>query len=36
VHGRPNLVDATTAVAVVVGSVNYTAGPVLAGLEAGG
>jgi hypothetical protein len=33
--GRPNLVDATTAVAVVVGSVNHTAGPVLAALEAG-
>jgi hypothetical protein len=36
VRGRPNLVDATTAVAVVVGSVNHTAGPVLAVLEAGG
>jgi len=36
VLGRPNLVDATTAVAVVVGSVNHTAGPVLAALEAGG
>ena len=36
VRGRPNLVDATTAVAVVVGSVNHTAGPVLAALEAGG
>jgi hypothetical protein len=33
-RGRPNLVDATTAVAVVVGSVNHTAGPVLAALEA--
>jgi hypothetical protein len=33
--GRPNLVDATTAVAVVVGWVNHTAGPVLAALEAG-
>jgi hypothetical protein len=32
--GRPNLADATTAVAVVVGSVNHTAGPVLAALEA--
>ena len=36
VPGRPNLVDATTAVAVVVGSVNQTAGPILAALEAGG
>jgi hypothetical protein len=36
VPGRPNLVDATTAVAVVVGSVNHPAGPVLAALEAGG
>jgi hypothetical protein len=36
VPGRPNLVDATTAVAAVVGSVNDTAGPVLAALEAGG
>jgi hypothetical protein len=36
VGGRPNLVDATTAVAVVVGSVNHTAGPVLAALEGGG
>ena len=36
VSGRPNLVDATTAVAVVVGSVNHTAGPVLAAVEAGG
>jgi hypothetical protein len=36
VSGRPNLVDATTAVAVVVGSANHTAGPVLAALEAGG
>jgi hypothetical protein len=36
VPGRPNLVDATTAVAVVVGSANHTAGPVLAALEAGG
>jgi hypothetical protein len=35
IPGRPNLVDATTAVAVVVGSVNHTAGPVLAALEAG-
>jgi hypothetical protein len=35
VSGRPNLGDATTAVAVVVGSVNHTAGPVLAVLEAG-
>jgi hypothetical protein len=34
VPGRPNLVDAATAVAVVVGSVNHTAGPVLAALEA--
>ena len=34
--GRPNLVDATTAVAVVVGSANDTAGPVLAAVEAGG
>jgi hypothetical protein len=34
VPSRPNLVDATTAVAVVVGSVNHTAGPVLAALEA--
>ena len=32
--GRPNLVDATAAVAVVVGSVNHTAGPVLTALEA--
>jgi hypothetical protein len=32
--GRPNLVDATAAVAVVVGSANHTAGPVLAALEA--
>jgi hypothetical protein len=32
----PNLVDATAAVAVLVGSVNHTAGPVLAALEAGG
>ena len=31
--GRPNLVDATAAVAAVVGSVNDTAGPVLAALE---
>jgi hypothetical protein len=36
VSGRPNLVDATSAVAVVVESVNHTAGPVLAALEAGG
>jgi hypothetical protein len=36
VRGRPNLVDATAAVAVVVGSVNHTAGPVLGALEAGG
>jgi hypothetical protein len=36
VRGRPNLADATAAVAVVVGSVNHTAGPVLAALEAGG
>jgi hypothetical protein len=36
VPGRPNLVDATTAVATVVGSINQTAGPVLAALEAGG
>jgi len=36
VPGRPNLVDAITAVAVVVGSMNHTAGPVLAALEAGG
>ena len=36
IPGRPNLVDATTAVAVVVGSVNHTAGPVLAALEASG
>ena len=36
VAGRPNLVDATTAVAVVVGSANHTAGPVLAALEAAG
>jgi hypothetical protein len=36
VPGRPNLVDATTAVAAVVGSVNHTAGPVLAALEGGG
>jgi hypothetical protein len=36
VPGRPNLVDATTAVAVVVGSVNHTAGPVLTALEAQG
>jgi hypothetical protein len=35
VPGRPNLVDATAAVAMVVGSVNDTAGPVLAALEAG-
>jgi hypothetical protein len=35
-RGRPNLVDATTTVATVVGSVNHTAGPVLAALEAGG
>jgi hypothetical protein len=35
VHGRPNLVDATAAVAVVVGSANHTVGPVLAALEAG-
>jgi hypothetical protein len=35
VPGRPNLVDATTAVAAVVGSANHTAGPVLAALEAG-
>ena len=34
VPGRPNLVDATTAVATVVGSVNHTAGPVLTALEA--
>jgi hypothetical protein len=34
--GRPNLVDATTAVAVLVGSANDTAGPVLAAVEAGG
>ena len=33
VQGRPNLVDATTAVAAVVGSANHTAGPVLAALE---
>jgi hypothetical protein len=32
--GRPNLVDATAAVAAVVGSVNDIAGPVLAALEA--
>ena len=32
--GRPNLVDAIAAVAVVVGSANHTAGPVLAALEA--
>jgi len=32
--GRPNLVDATAAVAAVVGSVNDTAGPVVAALEA--
>jgi hypothetical protein len=36
VPGRPNLVDATAAVAVVVGSANDTAGPVLAALGAGG
>jgi hypothetical protein len=30
----PNLVDATTAVAAVVGSANHTVGPVLAALEA--
>jgi hypothetical protein len=36
VPGQPNLVDATTAVAVVVGSVNDTAGPVLAALEGNG
>jgi hypothetical protein len=35
VPGRPNLVDATAAVAMVVGSVNHTTGPVLAALEAG-
>jgi hypothetical protein len=35
VAGRPNLVDAATAVAVLVGSVNQTAGPVLEALEAG-
>ena len=35
VPGRPNLADAATAVATVVGSVNHTAGPVLAALEAG-
>jgi hypothetical protein len=35
VPGRPNLVDATTAVAAVVGSANHTAGPALAALEAG-
>jgi hypothetical protein len=34
--GRPNLVDATTAVAVLVGSANDTAGPVLAAVETGG
>jgi hypothetical protein len=34
VPGRPNLVDATTAVAAVVGSANHTAGPVLTALEA--
>jgi hypothetical protein len=34
VAGRPNLADAATAVAVVVGSVNHTAGPVLTALEA--
>jgi hypothetical protein len=34
--GRPNLVDASAAVAVVVGSANHTAGPVLATLEASG
>jgi hypothetical protein len=34
--GRPNLVDATSAAAVVVASVNHTVGPVLAALEAGG
>jgi hypothetical protein len=33
--GRPNLADATAAVAAVVGSANHTAGPVLAALEAG-
>jgi len=36
VPGRPNLVDATAAVAVVVGSANHTAEPVLAALEASG
>jgi hypothetical protein len=36
VSSWPNLVDATTAVALVVGSVNHTAGPVLAALEADG
>jgi len=36
IPGQPNLADATTAVAMVVGSVNHTAGPVLATLEAGG
>ena len=34
VPGQPNLADATAAVAAVVGSVNNTAGPVLAALEA--
>ena len=34
VSGQPNLVDAMSAVAAVVGSVNHTAGPVLTALEA--
>ena len=34
VPDQPNLADATAAVAAVVGSVNRTAGPVLAALEA--
>ena len=34
VSGQPNLVDAISAVAAVVGSVNHTAGPVLTALEA--
>jgi hypothetical protein len=36
VPGHPNLVDASSAVAVVVGSANHTAGPVLAALDASG
>jgi hypothetical protein len=36
VPGQPNLVDAKAAVAVLVGSANHTAGPVLAALETGG